>query len=66
MGAVAFIWLIPLVLLIFAAICVNIFTTVCIDEFGLFEDVLIQHTNCSGYRVCIDGIKNGIVFMKYL
>lgn len=45
MGAVAFIWLIPLVLLIFAAICVNIFATVCIDEFGLFEDVLVQHTD---------------------
>ena len=63
MGAVAFIWLIPLVLLIFSSVCVSGLCTLFVDKLGFSKDIFVRKTDWGQTYSSVYGIMIAVLFL---
>lgn len=63
MCAVAFVWLIPLVLLVFASVCVYGLSTLCVDKLGFSEDIFVQKMDWGRKPSTVYGIMIAVLFL---
>lgn len=63
MGAVAFIWLIPLGLLIFSSVCVTGLCTLLVDKLGFSKDIFIRKTDWGQTYSTVYGIMIAVLFL---